>query len=48
MVVHLVVDWGDIAVIWDEDRVDDVDVSVVALDVHGGDKSWVLLSTPDE
>ena len=45
--VHLVVDGGDIALIWDEDGVDDVDVAVVALDVKGLDKGWVLLAAPD-
>ena len=45
--MHLVVDGGDIALIWDEDGVDDVDVAVVALDVKGLDKGWVLLAAPD-
>ena len=48
MIVHLVVDGCDVALVWDEDGVDDVDVSVVALDVHGGDEGRVLLSAPDE
>ena len=40
-------DRGDVALVWDEHGVDDVDVSVVALDVHGGDKGWVVLAAPD-
>ena len=47
MFVHLVVDRGDIALVWDEDGIDDVDVAVVALDVHGLDKGRGFLSTPD-
>ena len=47
MFVHLVVDRGDIALVWDEDGIDDVDVAVVALDVHGLDEGRGLLAAPD-
>ena len=45
---HLVVDGGDNTLVRDEDIIDDVDVAVVALDVHGGHKGGGVLSTPDE
>jgi hypothetical protein len=47
MISYLVVEGGNDALVRDQHGVNDVDVAVVALDIHGLDKGRGLLAAPD-